>query len=201
MGGMQMGGMPGGMQMGGPMNMGMGAGMPGKALVTLYTNPFTESNSVEQVLVSQACSRISIQPSSHRTKQPEETGKILMEQNDLAQSNCGRPPLPGKCCCIRDGPGCAVSRLRLKGVIWSWGIGGECSSGIERHICARFFNLKSVPTFSISTESIRSASNAEGGSTLDSTHYNFCLYHVSHIVLQRIGVSRHKPPGFDPICL
>jgi hypothetical protein len=93
MGGMQMGGMPGGMQMGGPMNMGMGAGMPGKALITPYTNPFTESNSIEQVLVSQVCSRISIQPSSPRTRQPEETGKILMEQNDLAQSNCGWSPL------------------------------------------------------------------------------------------------------------
>jgi hypothetical protein len=71
-----------------------------------------------------------------------------------------------------------VTFERLKGVIWSWGIGGECSSGIERHSCARFFNLKSVPIFSIPAESIRSASNTEGGSTLYATHYNFCLYHV-----------------------
>jgi hypothetical protein len=114
MGGMQMGGMPGAMPgMGNPMNMGMGAGMPGKPPTSLCTNPSPDSNLVLQVLVSQVCSHTSTRLSSHRIRQQEGTGKILMGQNALAQSNYDWSLLLGKYCYIKGRPGRPRASLRV----------------------------------------------------------------------------------------
>lgn len=114
MGGMQMGGMPGAMPgMGNPMNMGMGAGMPGKPPTSLCTNPSPDSNLVKQVLVSQVCSHTSTRLSFHRIRQQEGTGKILMGQNALAQSNYDWSLLLGKYCYIKGRPGRPRASLRV----------------------------------------------------------------------------------------